>query len=601
MRQFIATVFDDHVFATQAVTTPSKEELEAKIAELEPLGYYPVRVQATSHWYAPYWEDEPVFAAVFARTRKGLLPRSALGKGSFYPDMAPLERTWTITGIPVNPPLAVQQIDAYMKEFLELRGIFGAQIAVADGDQLKLLRAYTSAPSGYPITQPTTRFPLGSISKAITGSATLLLWMKLKVLETQNGEPRAFNLGLTWKNDPTILVGGVPVKDHPMTLLQDRLQAGAFDGSPPRDLRFRNELTIRHCCTQTGGWLRVKDGGLFDWGQADDNYVLPAVIKANADEASDDLPLPHYVLPSPQPPEVKTPTSARVYDPVLIQGSLKFTLDFPVQPEQLEAYVATVDGCIEFDPGSTYGYSGTGPFMLGRLITLLTAPPNPPPQSPSYADWAEQELFVSLGVPQDRTRPEDTFPPATVDSALTHDCVPDRWLSVNDPKPRPTVPSISGDNFVLAHTNGAWVAPAVDVVRFLASFSRTPHPIYSALANPADVLFNTPLKGVSFFWNTFDVPDRSGQAVPARWHNGQVVGGTAIAFRRDDGLSVVVTVNQNMGPAFDATGKTFSTGSLQMNAFGAKINELINQIPLAVWNTLVADWTADAGVGPWPP
>ena len=105
----IATVWrgeytDETLVPFEQTLILTKDEFEAKMAELEPQGYYPVRVHATSHWFEPYWDLEPVFVAVFARARKSLVTIAVPGQKHAYPDMVPLDRVGPSPESPTIPP-----------------------------------------------------------------------------------------------------------------------------------------------------------------------------------------------------------------------------------------------------------------------------------------------------------------------------------------------------------------------------------------------------------------------------------------------------------------------------------------------------------------
>lgn len=113
------------------------------------------------------------------------------------------------------------------------------------------------------------RFPLGSISKAITGTAIFLLWMMLK-----NNLPEAFKLGLF---DLAGLGQSAEFSsDTPADQLHAHPQGSRLDGAPPNSWKFKNKLTINDCLQHRGGFLRTEDGKYsYGWGHEIWPVVLP--------------------------------------------------------------------------------------------------------------------------------------------------------------------------------------------------------------------------------------------------------------------------------------------------------------------------------------
>ena len=81
-------------------------------------------------------------------------------------------RVLTKTGL--NVP-GLEPFDGAMSSFVQTRKIPAASIAVTKDEKLVFARAYTFAPSGYPVAQPETRFRSASVSKAITAVAIMKL------------------------------------------------------------------------------------------------------------------------------------------------------------------------------------------------------------------------------------------------------------------------------------------------------------------------------------------------------------------------------------------------------------------------------------------
>jgi CubicO group peptidase (beta-lactamase class C family) len=108
-----------------------------------PQGYWPVSVQAGGAGGAAR------FAVVFGKTDQ------------------PIALSWR----PATGPVANAAIDDVMRQAMERHRIRGAALALVRSGRLVYARGYTLAESGYPKTQPTTRFRQASVSKFIVALA----------------------------------------------------------------------------------------------------------------------------------------------------------------------------------------------------------------------------------------------------------------------------------------------------------------------------------------------------------------------------------------------------------------------------------------------
>src|SRR5262249_36147430 len=130
-------------------------------------------------------------------------------------------------------------VDTYIQDLMFHFGIRGAQVAIGRDGKLKTARAYTYAEAGYPDVHITDTIRLGSISKAITGTAATALE------QTPNGN------GLS--------LGAV----------QDILSATTFTGALPLNQALRgqgaNPLRVSHLLAHTGGWKTFPNGLPYDW------------------------------------------------------------------------------------------------------------------------------------------------------------------------------------------------------------------------------------------------------------------------------------------------------------------------------------------------
>lgn len=106
---------------------------------------------------------------------QGLVPLciAASGTGTsaryaaiFAERITPYARTLTRTGV---GSLAMLPFDDYMTDLMLTEPVRAASIAVCKDGRLVYARGYTHAEPGYTVTQPTSLFRMGSISKALTG------------------------------------------------------------------------------------------------------------------------------------------------------------------------------------------------------------------------------------------------------------------------------------------------------------------------------------------------------------------------------------------------------------------------------------------------
>lgn len=111
--------------------------------QVVPQGYWPVSVQAGGVGGAAR------FAVVFGKTDQ------------------PIALSWR----PPTGPVANAAIDDVMRQAMELHRIRGAALALVRRGRLVYARGYTLAETGYPKTQPTTRFRQASVSKFVVALA----------------------------------------------------------------------------------------------------------------------------------------------------------------------------------------------------------------------------------------------------------------------------------------------------------------------------------------------------------------------------------------------------------------------------------------------
>jgi CubicO group peptidase (beta-lactamase class C family) len=155
-------------------------------------GYHPICVQASGATAAA-----ARFAAVLVHDEK----------------IAP--KVWTATG-----PVTNAGIDEVMRSIMTKSVIRQASLAIVKGSRLIYARGYTFAERGWPITQPTTHFRVGSCSKFIPALGIY------KLIEQ----------------------GKLKLSDR----LQDVLKLRTPAGAAPKDRRF-GEITVEHLLAHRSG------------------------------------------------------------------------------------------------------------------------------------------------------------------------------------------------------------------------------------------------------------------------------------------------------------------------------------------------------------
>ena len=143
--------------------------------------------------YAAVWRDDVLAAGwalrhdmdvntirseVQTRLNQGLYPLSVAATGTgasaryaalFVGGEDLVARQWRTPTGPSVPGL--DGFDTYMRTLMEQNQVRAGALAVARHGKLVYARGYTNAEPGYPVTQPTSLFRIGSVSKTITATA----------------------------------------------------------------------------------------------------------------------------------------------------------------------------------------------------------------------------------------------------------------------------------------------------------------------------------------------------------------------------------------------------------------------------------------------
>ncbi len=188
---------------------------------------------------------------------------------------------------------------------------------------------------------------------------------------------------------------------------------------------------------------------------------------------------------------------------------------------------------LRYDPGAgSSDYSNVGFILLGMVIQRLTGL--------RHEEAMDQLVFRPLGL----TRPR--LARSLVEHRLPGEVryegdTPRLSQSVRQQTDRPLVPQPYG-GFSIEQFGGAgaYVASVVDYARVLAALDAAGNPLLTAAS--IDVMLTPPSSGVYAFRGMF--PGFTG-ARSLAWHNGYLPGNAALAWRRDDGISVAMAFNKN--------------------------------------------------------
>ena len=218
-------------------------------------------------------------------------------------------------------------------------------------------------------------------------------------------------------------------------------------------------------------------------------------------------------------------------------------VSLPIQKRDIMAYMKNQP--LQHRPGHTYAYSNYGYLLLGRIIEAITGG--------SYEDHVRATILAPLGIARPclaRTLPEHRH-----SSELTYHSN-HSGKTVFDASGR-QVPSPYGAwNIENMDAHGGWLASAVDLVRFAASFN---DPDASPILNRAatEQMFQLPenrpadayQRGDAYYGCGWSVRDW-GSGRQNTWHGGSLPGTHTLLVRRwRDGLNWCVLFNQREDPS----------------------------------------------------
>jgi N-acyl-D-amino-acid deacylase len=198
---------------------------------------------------------------------------------------------------------------------------------------------------------------------------------------------------------------------------------------------------------------------------------------------------------------------------------------------------------LDFDPGTRYAYSNYGYCLLGRVIEKISGQ--------SYERYVQARVLKPMGVTRmrvGRTRIEGR----AKGEVRYHVDGEKVGLSVFEEDLGKKVSRAYGAwNLEAMDSHGAWIASAVDMVRF-ASALESPGRKPFLKAESLDVMFEPPAAPVSrksdgsvedvFYGLGFSVR-RLGDGRMNQWHTGSLPGTSTLLVRRHDGMAWAVMFN----------------------------------------------------------
>ncbi|HEY1174131.1 MAG TPA: serine hydrolase domain-containing protein [Verrucomicrobiae bacterium] len=232
------------------------------------------------------------------------------------------------------------------------------------------------------------------------------------------------------------------------------------------------------------------------------------------------------------------------FDPMFRSGTIATTLsvEAPAKPEHIIRYMMTRK--LDFDPGQRYAYSNFGYCLLGRVIEKLT--------KQGYEDYTKQTVLKPLGITHMQIG--GTLPDLRAKSEVKY-YMPDNGTADSVfPAIKLRVPWPYGGFYLEAmDAHGAWIASAVDLVRFASAFDALEKcPVLEAKS--IREMFSTPAAPVSrteegklkdtYYALGWQVRPVGREGKMNTWHSGSLPGTSTLLVRRWDGLDWAVLFNQ---------------------------------------------------------
>jgi CubicO group peptidase (beta-lactamase class C family) len=238
--------------------------------------------------------------------------------------------------------------------------------------------------------------------------------------------------------------------------------------------------------------------------------------------------------------------SDKSFDPMFRDAEIARTLKLQLPIRQSDIITYMNGQKLDANPGSAYAYSNYGYLLLGRIIEALSGQ--------SYEAFVRGTILaplkikrMALGDAPLAARLPGEVPYFSLNSGTT----------VYDNSGR-TVPQPYGAfNLRNMDSHGAWIASAVELVRFASAFDDansgqllTRNSVETIFAQPAIAGKNDPV------WYGCGWQVRRVGAGRNTWHNGSLPGTSTLMVRRTDGLNWAVVFNQREDAA-DRSGATY--------------------------------------------
>jgi CubicO group peptidase (beta-lactamase class C family) len=231
------------------------------------------------------------------------------------------------------------------------------------------------------------------------------------------------------------------------------------------------------------------------------------------------------------------------FDPMFADQTIAAALSvsLPISKQNIITYMTT-QRMLDFTPGTLYDYSNYGYLLLGRIIEAVTGVP--------YATHMQNAVFTPLGISRivQGASEFEYRKPGEVPYFVT-----DPSLSANMRHAgAPVNAMVPYGNFNIENmdSHGAFLASAVDLVRFTTAFDATG--LYPVLTKSTiDKIFAVPSVGVSpdGSWYGCGWLVRPAGSGLNTWHNGSLPGTSTLMVRRSDGLDWAVLFDQRDDPS----------------------------------------------------
>jgi N-acyl-D-amino-acid deacylase len=234
------------------------------------------------------------------------------------------------------------------------------------------------------------------------------------------------------------------------------------------------------------------------------------------------------------------------FDPMFRPLEIGKELGMPGPAEPFSVIRYMFERPLDFDPGTNYAYSNFGYCMLGRIIEWAMKMP--------YEKYVQEKVLAPCGIRDMRigaTLREKQAPGEVCYYTTKSQMVKNIFSDKEEMVPQP----YGGFHLEAMDSHGAWIASAVDLVRFASALD---DPAHSPLLRPTsfETMVEPPAPPVSrkedgslkdFFYGCgWDVrPKGDGRA--NCWHTGSLPGTATLLVRRFDGMNWAVCFNLRSG------------------------------------------------------